>query len=73
MKPATYCFSQDWPDDMKISKEAFEEYAATIEREDFEDDIRNLSSSLHQLVGARRETISRLRESADYLDSVWVR
>eukprot|EP00095_Tigriopus_kingsejongensis_P009411 maker-scaffold143_size313727-snap-gene-1.26 protein:Tk09411 transcript:maker-scaffold143_size313727-snap-gene-1.26-mRNA-1 annotation:"apolipoprotein l3-like" len=65
--------AQDWPDDMKISKEAFEEYAANIEREDFEDDIRNLSSSLHQLVGARRDTIRKLRVSAEYLDSVWVR
>lgn len=65
--------AQDWPDDMKISKEAFEEYAANIEREDFEDDIRNLSSSLHQLVSARRDTINKLRVSAEYLDSVWVR
>ncbi|TRY73008.1 hypothetical protein TCAL_09117 [Tigriopus californicus] len=65
--------AQDWPDDMKISKEAFEEYAANIEREDFEDDIRNLSSSLHQLVSARRDTICKLRVSAEYLDSVWVR
>ncbi len=27
---------QDWPDDMKISHEAFEEYAARIEQDDFE-------------------------------------
>ena len=58
---------------MKISKEAFEEYAARIEADDFEDDVRNLSSSLNQLVGARRETIKKLRASAEYLDSVWVR
>ena len=68
-----YTDLQDWPDDMKISKEAFAEYAKRIEEEDFEDDIRNLSSSLHLLVGARRETIKKLRASAEYLDSVWVR
>jgi hypothetical protein len=58
---------------MKISKEAFAEYAARVEQEDFEDDLRNLSSSLHLLVGARRDSIRKLRASADYLDSVWVR
>ncbi len=58
---------------MKISREAFEEYAARIEQEDFEDDLRNLSASLHQLVGARRDSIKKLRASAEYLDSVWVR
>ena len=47
---------------MKISKEAFEEYASQVEKEDFEDDIRSLSSSLHQLVGARRDTIKKLRQ-----------
>lgn len=67
------CFSQDWPDNMKISKEAFEEYAARVEQDDFEDDVRGLSSSLHQLVGARRDTIKKLRASAEYLDSVWIR
>ena len=56
-----------------MSHEAFEEYAARIEQDDFEDDIRSLSSSLHQLVGARRDTIKKLRASAEYLDSVWVR
>lgn len=58
---------------MKISKEAFEEYASKIEEDDFEDDVRNMSSSLHQLVGARRDTIKKLRASAEYLDSVWMR
>ena len=58
---------------MKISSEAFEEYAVRIERDDWEDDIRSLSSSLHQLVGARRDTIKKLRASAEYLDSVWVK
>ena len=56
-----------------MSSEAFEQYAATIEEDDFEDDVRNLSSSLHQLVGARRDTIKKLRASAEYLDSIWVR
>lgn len=64
---------QDWPDNYKMSSEAFEQYAATIEQDDFEDDVRNLSSSLHQLVGARRDTIKKLRASAEYLDSIWVR
>ena len=66
-------FLQDWPDNYKMSSEAFEQYAATIEQDDFEDDVRNLSSSLHQLVGARRDTIKKLRASAEYLDSIWVR
>ena len=58
---------------MKISGEAFAEYARKVESEDFEDDLRNLSSSLHLLVGARRDSIKKLRASAEYLDSVWVR
>ena len=64
---------QDWDDEMKISKEAFAEYASKVEADDFEDDLRNLSSSLHLLVGARRDSIRKLRSSAEYLDSVWVR
>jgi hypothetical protein len=64
---------QDWPDDMKLSAEAFEEFAFRVEREDFEDDVRNLASSLHQLVAARRDSIAKLRASAKYLEAVWVR
>ena len=66
-------FLQDWPDDLHMSAEAFEKYAIKLEMEDFEDDIRNLSSSLHQLIYAREDTIQKLRKSADYLDSIWVR
>ena len=66
-------FLQDWPDDLHMSDEAFEKYAIKLEMEDFEDDIRNLSSSLHQLIYAREDTIQKLRKSADYLDSIWVR
>ena len=35
--------------------------------------VRGLSCSIHQLVDARQETISKLRASADYLDSIWMR
>ena len=58
---------------MHMSAEAFEDYAAKLEKEDFEDDIRSLNASLYQLVTARTDTIRRLRESADYLDSIWFR
>ena len=56
-----------------MSDEAFADYAAKLEKDDFEDDIRNLSSTLHQLVNAREVTINKLRISADYLDSIWYR
>lgn len=56
-----------------MSEETFEKYAMKLERDDFEDDIRCLSSSLHQLIYAREDTITKLRRSADYLDSVWIR
>lgn len=58
---------------MHMSERAFEDYAAKLEKEDFEDDIRSLNASLYQLVTAREDTIKRLRESADYLDSIWFR
>jgi len=64
---------KDWPDDLHMSEETFEKYAMKLERDDFEDDIRSLSSSLHQLIYAREDTITKLRRSADYLDSVWIR
>lgn len=56
-----------------MSEKAFEDYAAKLEREDFEDDVRCLNASLYQLVTAREDTIRRLRESANYLDSIWFR
>lgn len=56
-----------------MSAEAFEKYALKLEMDDFEDDVRNLSSSLYQLCYAREDTIQKLRKSADYLDSIWVR
>ena len=58
---------------MQMSDEAFADYAATLEKQDFEDDVRGLSSTLHQLVTAREDTINKLRISADYLDSIWTR
>jgi len=58
---------------MQMSNEAFVEYSAKMERDDFEDDVRSLSASLYQLVYAREDTIKRLRAAADYLDSIWFR
>ena len=58
---------------MQMSDDAFADYAATLEKQDFEDDVRGLSSTLHQLVTAREDTINKLRASADYLDSIWTR
>lgn len=56
---------------MHMTDEAFAEYATKIEKDDFEDDVRGLCSTLHQLVSIRTDTIEKLRLSADYLDSVW--
>ena len=58
---------------MHMSDEAFGDYAEKLEKEDFEDDVRNLSASLYQLTTAREDTILKLRASADYLDSLWYR
>jgi hypothetical protein len=35
--------------------------------------VLGLTVSLKQLVEARRDTIEKLRASADYLDSIWLR
>jgi hypothetical protein len=35
--------------------------------------VLGLTGSLKQLVEARRDTIEKLRASADYLDSIWLR
>ena len=51
----------------------FAEYAAEIEKEDFEDEVRNMCSTVVLLIAARRETIKNLYLSADYLDSIWMR
>ena len=58
---------------MHMSDEAFGDYAEKLEKEDFEDDVRNLSASLYTLTTAREDTILKLRASADYLDSIWYR
>jgi len=63
----------DWPGEMVMDEEMFAEYARQLEREDFEASVVGVVSSVRQLVHARRETISRLRSSAAYLDSVWMR
>ena len=58
----------DWKDTLKIDP------AVTgVENQDFEDDVRGLSSTMHQLVTAREDTINKLRASADYLDSIWTK
>jgi len=64
---------QDWPDSMAMDEKMFARYAEQLEKADFEDDVRGLSSSIRQLVEARQETITRLRASAEYLDSIWMR
>ena len=51
----------------------FAQYVEQLEKDDFEDDILCLSSSVRQLVHARLETIAKLRASAEYLDSIWLR
>jgi len=65
---------EDWPaDQMSMDETMFARYAEQLEREDFEDDILCLSSSVRQLVHARMDTIAKLRASAEYLDSIWLR
>ena len=56
-----------------MDENMFAQYAENLEKEDFEDDIRCLSSSIRQLVDARTDTISKLKASAEYLDSIWLR
>ena len=73
MSHQEYCCFQDWPEHMHMSNEAFEDYAAKLEKDDFEDDVRGLNATLVQLCVAREDTISKLRASADYLDSIWFR
>jgi len=64
----------DWTaDQMSMDDTMFARYAEQLEREDFEDDILCLSSSVRQLVHARMDTITKLRASAEYLDSIWLR
>jgi hypothetical protein len=64
----------DWPaDQMSMDESMFARYAEQLEREDWEDDILCLSSSVRQLVHARMDTIAKLRASAEYLDSIWLK
>ena len=58
---------------MSMDENVFALYAENLEKEDFEDDIRCLSSSIRQLVDARTDTICKLKASAEYLDSIWLR
>lgn len=52
---------------------AFAKYAQQLERDDFESDILRICCSIRQVVDARLDTIAKLRASAEYLDSVWLR
>ena len=64
----------DWvTDNMTMDDQAFAKYAQQLERDDFESDMLRLCSSLRQVVHARLDTIAKLRASAEYLDSVWLR
>ena len=61
------------PNQMRMDDQTFAEFADELEKEDFEADLLSLSCSVRQLVDARTETIQKLRASAAYLDSVWLR
>ena len=64
----------DWvTDNMTMDDLAFAKYAQQLERDDFEADILRICNSLRQVVLARLDTIVKLRASAEYLDSVWLR
>jgi len=52
---------------------AFAKYAQQPERDDFESDVLKICCSIRQVVDARLDTIVKLRASAEYLDSVWLR
>jgi len=60
-------------DSMVMDESMFADYAKQLEEEDFEEDILALSCSVRQLVDARTETINKLKASAEYLDSIWLR
>jgi len=64
---------EDWPNEMSMDETMFARYAEQLEKDDFEDDMVCLSSSVRQLVHARMDTIAKLRASAEYLDSIWLR
>ena len=60
-------------DNMRMDELAFAKYAQQLERDDFEADILRICCSIRQVVDARLDTIAKLRASAEYLDSVWLR
>ena len=60
-------------DNMRMDELAFAKYAQQLERDDFESDILRICCSIRQVVDARLDTILKLRASAEYLDSVWLR
>merc|ERR1719266_525800 len=64
---------EDGADSLWLDDQCFAEYAAQLERQDWEDEVRRAAHTLYQLVEARRDTIEKLLLGADYLDSVWLR
>ena len=64
---------QNFADSMEMDDDMFAVYAAHIEQDDFECLLYKLCNTLKQLVDAREDTIKKLRVSADYLDSLWLR
>merc|ERR1719336_852494 len=58
---------------MRMDEMAFAKYAQQLERDDFESDVLKICCSIRQVVDARLDTIVKLRASAEYLDSVWLR
>jgi len=65
--------SQDWPENVEMNAPMAAQFEAEIEKEDFENEVRNMCSTIQLLVAARRDTITKLVASSDYLDSIWVR
>lgn len=65
--------STEGADSLWLDDQRFAEYAAQLERQDWEDEVRRAAHTLYQLVEARRDTIEKLLLGADYLDSVWLR
>ena len=69
----TMSLTMDNMSNMSMDDTAFAQYAEQLEREDFESDMLKLCCSIRQLCEARLDTIAKLRASAEYLDSVWLR
>ena len=62
---------QDWPEN--VSGPAVTSRAVESERRQFELEISQVCQTVTSLLEARQDTIDKLRASAAYLDSVWLR